>query len=142
MPAARPEHPGEDGVGRPARGAIIALAVASLGMAGCGADATDAVKSVRSEASAHARASVQGELDRAQARVDGLVREAEDRGVPAALLRAQADRALGLARAQAARAIARARESGRDPGQIARLEADARSRVDALGARIDSALGD
>ena len=128
-------------MGRSARGAIIALAVASLGLAGCGAEATDAVKSVRSEASERARASVQGELDRALSRVDELVGEAEDRGVPTDRLRARADRSLTLARAQVGRAIAQAKKRGRDPKEIARLSADARRRVDALSARIDSALG-
>ena len=128
-------------MGRSARSAIIALTVASLGLAGCGPDATDAVEGLRSKASARARASVQGELDRAQARVDGLVKEAGDRSVPTGRLRAEAHRALALAREQAGRAIAQAKESGRDPREIARLSADARRRVGALSARIDSALG-
>ncbi len=127
-------------MGRSARSAIIALAVASLGLAGCGPEATDAVSSIRSEASAHTRASVQGELDRAQARVDSLVKEAGGPSVPTGRLRAQAHRALTLARVQARRAIAQARESGRDPREVARLSADARRRV-ALRARIDFALG-
>jgi hypothetical protein len=128
-------------VGRSARSAIIALTVASLGLAGCGPDATDAVEGLRSEASARARASVQGELDRAQARVDALVKEAGDRGATTGRLRAEAHRALALAREQAGRTIAQAKERGRDPREIARLSADARRRVGALSARIDSALG-
>lgn len=137
-------HSEEDTVGRSTRVAITALAIASLGLAGCGSDATDAVRSVRSEASgaaAQARASLQGEIDRAQVRVDDLVQEAKDRGVPTDRLRTQADKALKQARAQADRAIAEAKAGGRDQAEIERLKADARKRLDALQERIDSALG-
>lgn len=130
-------------MGRTRMMVALALSAVALGAAGCGQDAEDAVESVRSEvsgAAARASAAMRADLDRAQAQVDDLVQEAQDRGVPTARIRQQADRAVRAAREEAERAIARAEESGRDQDEIDRLRAEAEERLEALRDRIDAAL--
>lgn len=123
---------------------VVALAVsaAALGTPGCGEDAGQAVQTVRSEVSgavAAARASMRGEIDRARVDVNDLVQEAQERGVPTARIRQQANHSVRTAREQAARAISQAEQSGRDQ-EIDRLRADAERRLRALRERIDAAL--
>lgn len=81
-----------------------------------------------------------GRMAAGGADLDALVKEAEARGIPARLIRSQADRAMTLARQQADRALARAAQDGTDPEHLAGLRDDAQKRLEDLRARIDSAL--
>jgi hypothetical protein len=136
-----------DGTTRPVRLSrpllILAALLAVLALAACGEEARDAVDRARSEArSALDESGLRDDLDRAQARVDDLARDAEQAtGVRMDEARARAERAVRDARARVEREIREARREGATQGEVDRLRREARERLDELGDRIDEAFG-
>ncbi len=122
---------------------LLPLLIAVLALAACGEDAQDAVDRARSEArSALDESGLRDDLDRAQARVDDLVNDAEEAtGTSLAEARARAERAVREARARVEREIREARREGATQEELDRLRREARERLDDLRTRIDEAFG-
>jgi hypothetical protein len=121
---------------------FLALLGALLVASACGEGTQQAVESARSQArDALDRAGLGDDLDRAQARVDDLVAQAQDAtGASLDDARARAERAVRQARARVERELREARRDGASDAEVARLRREARARLDDLRTRVDEAF--
>jgi ElaB/YqjD/DUF883 family membrane-anchored ribosome-binding protein len=122
---------------------LLALLGGLLVASACGEGAQQAVEDARSQAQdALDRAGLGDDLDRAQARVDDLVAQAEDAtGASLDDARARAERAVRQARARVERELRQARREGLSDAEVARLRREARARLADLQDRVDEAFG-
>ncbi len=120
--------------------ALLAVAALAGGMAGCGDEASDRVRSGVDRVTSEARAVIQQDLSRARAEIDDLIAQAQDRGGEAARrAQEQAEAVIADARRRADEAIAQAEAEGRTE-DVEKLRAEAQKRIRDLRARVERAF--